>query len=133
MSSAVPPPPIMPDIPAIPRDLVDFEAGEAVGEQAGARAERGDVLAYLARKQANAERIVERNMDADDYAAHTARALSVLIGDLAGGLHEGEALIAPAGTAICEPYTFRDHRTMADVREEESGAALGAISRKGEV
>ncbi|MBB3034031.1 hypothetical protein [Alteriqipengyuania lutimaris] len=117
----------------VPADLVDFEAGESVGERAGQRAERCDVLAYMTRKRENALRIASRGHDEHDYAHHTARALSILIDDLTGGLHEGEALVPPAGTAISEPYPFRKHRNMAEVDGAKPFAPLGALTQTGGV
>lgn len=132
-----------PDVPAVRTDLVGFEAGEDVGERAGRCAERRDAIAYLARKRANALRIVERQMDVDDYAAHTARACTILIGDIAGGLHEGDGFNwssaalaecgepAPAGRPIAEPYPFRQHRTLAEA-DADAGAAIGESTQMGE-
>lgn len=69
-----------------------FEDGEMLGETVGRRAERCDVLRYHERKRDNAMRVAERNPEQADHARSVARAHSVAIDDLRGGLHEGESL-----------------------------------------
>ncbi len=110
-------------VPNAPPCLIGFDAGEDVGERAGARAERADVLAYMRRKRDNAQRVVDRGFDQNDFAAHTVRAISILIDDLTTGLHEGEGLLSPTGTATSEAYPFHNHRTMADVTAAEAAPA----------
>lgn len=61
---------------------------------AAVRAERADVLAFLARKAVNAERIAAKSAEHGDDARSQARALRVAIDDLTAGLHEGETEIA---------------------------------------
>lgn len=108
-----------------------FAEGEALGETVGRRAERGDAVAYLARKRANALRVAERCPDEADHALSTARAMSVAIDDLRGGLHEGEGLLADAPVACVREYPFRDHRTMAEVGFSSEPEA--AMTHVGEV
>lgn len=93
----------------------DFAEGEALGETVGRRAERCDTIAYFRRKRANALAVAKRCPEEADHATSTARAMSVAIDDLRGGLHEGEALVGEHPTGCVREYPFRDHRTMAEV------------------
>lgn len=56
--------------------------------------ELADVLAYLARKRANAERVAAKSPEHADYARWTIRQIDIFAGDLRAGLHQGEAAIA---------------------------------------
>lgn len=93
-------------LPAIPPGMAlrlsvgvaGFAEGEAVGETVGRRSERADTLCYLARKRDNALRIASRSPDQEEHARSTARAMSVAIDDLSGGLHEGESLVSAGPT-----------------------------------
>ncbi|MBX7459534.1 hypothetical protein [Qipengyuania huizhouensis] len=94
-------------LPAIPpgialrlsAEVSDFAEGEAVSETVGRRTERADTLCYLARKRDNALRIASRSPDQEEHARSTARAMSVAIDDLSGGLHEGESLVSARPSA----------------------------------
>lgn len=52
-----------------------------------AECERGDVLAYLARKRVNAETMAARSPEFADEARWTIRQLDVIRDDLRAGLH----------------------------------------------
>ena len=118
-------------LPAIPPSMglriahgaCGFEDGEALGETVGRRAERCDVLRYHERKRDNAMRIAERSPDHADHARSVARAHSIAIDDLRGGLHENEALTSAAPTASALPYPFTHHRTCAEVDESQGRMA----------
>lgn len=77
-------------------ETVAFAEGEGVGEAAGRAAERADVLAYLARKRANAQLLAARSPDFADQAAWIVRQINVFSDDLRGGLHECESLVGQA-------------------------------------
>ena len=132
-------------LPAIPPSMglriahgaCGFEEGEALGETVGRRAERCDVLRYHERKRDNAMLIAERSPDHADHARSVARAHSIAIDDLRGGLHENEALSSVAPTATALPYPFTHHRTMEEVKESslspsdagrEASASLGSAA-----
>jgi len=64
--------------------------------------ERDDVIAYLARRKANAEAIAAtKGLDDEtvDQARDRARQLAVVIGDIETGLHVGAAGVAAAQAA----------------------------------
>lgn len=56
--------------------------------------ERADVLAYLARKRANAETMVKKSAEFADQGRWTARQIMVLEDDIRTGLHVGDAAMA---------------------------------------
>ena len=123
-------------LPAIPPGMAlrlsvgvaDFAAGEALGETVGRRCERADALRYLARKRDNALRIASRSPEQESHARSTARAMSVAIDDLSGGLHEGESLVSAGPSACALPYPFTHHPTLADVGDAQQENADGARS-----
>lgn len=120
---------LLPRMPAgmaerIAYGVCDFAEGEALGETVGRRAERCDMIAYFHRKRANALAVAKRCPEEADHAISTARAMSVAIDDLRGGLHEGEALVGEHPTGCAREYPFRDHRTMAEV-EASTSEAIG--------
>lgn len=97
-----------------------FAEGEGVGEAAGRNTERADVLAFLARKRANAELIATRTPEFADGARQTIRELDILHDHIAGGLHEGAAfttavLAEPEARAAKGLYPFREHRSLAEL------------------
>ena len=92
-----------------------FAEGEALGETVGRRSEQCDVIAYCARKRDNALAVAARNPDEASHATSTARAMSVAIDDLRGGLHDGEGLLGERPIACIREHPFRDQRTMAEV------------------
>ena len=55
--------------------------------------ERRDVLAFLARKRANALTIAARSPDFADEARWIVRQIEILSDDIRAGLHLGEALL----------------------------------------
>lgn len=57
----------------------------------GRRAERRDVLAYLARRRANAQTVAQRSPDHADHARAVVRECDIVSEYLAGALHEGDA------------------------------------------
>ena len=59
--------------------------------RARARSPLADVLAYLARKRANAERMARRLPEFSDEARWTVRQIDIFSQDLRAGLHQGEA------------------------------------------
>lgn len=103
-----------------------FAEGEALGETVGRRAERGDSIAYLRRKRDNALKVAKRSPDHADHARSTARAMSVAIDDLTGGMHEGEGLIGEAPVACIRDYPFLDLRSMAELPEYQGHAEEAA-------
>lgn len=109
-------------------ETLAFARGEGVGEVAGGNAERADVLAYLARKKANAQLIAKRTAEFADEARWIARQLDVLTDDIRGGLHEGAAftaaVLAEGPVAAVDPYPFLDHLTA----EQADAASAGANS-----
>lgn len=54
-------------------------------------ADLDDVLAYLSRKRANAETMLERSPEFEAEARWTIRQIDIFASDLRAGLHEGEA------------------------------------------
>lgn len=56
--------------------------------------ERQDVLAYLARKRANALTMAQRSPEFAEEGRSIARQLEILSDDIRAGLHVGEALLA---------------------------------------
>lgn len=59
--------------------------------RASRASELDDVLAYLARKRANAETMARKSPEFADQARWTMRQIDVFAGDLKAGLHVGEA------------------------------------------
>lgn len=59
--------------------------------RARARGPLADVLAYLARKRANAQRMERRLPEFADEARWTVRQIDIFTDDLRAGLHLGEA------------------------------------------
>ncbi|WP_375290385.1 hypothetical protein [Qipengyuania sp.] len=59
-----------------------------------AQTERSDVLAYLARRRANCELVARKSPEFADGARVQMRQLDVLIDEIRGGMHEGEAQAA---------------------------------------
>lgn len=57
-------------------------------------AEREDVLAYLARKRANAETMAERSAEFAEQGRWTARQIEILEDDIRNGFHVGEVDVA---------------------------------------
>lgn len=74
--------------------VLPARVGKSSRFAAGMLAERQDVLAYLERRQSNAETIAA-NKAADpetrEYAQDRARQLAVVIHEIRTGLHDGEA------------------------------------------
>ena len=93
----------------------DFAEGEALGETVGRRSERADTIRYCERKRDNALRIAARSPDHAEHARSFARAMSVAIDDLSGGMHEGESLTSAAPTGCGLSYPFSHHRTAEEV------------------
>ena len=88
--------------------------GRALGIRK-ATTERSDVLAYMARRRANCALVAERCPEFADDARVQQRQLTILIDEIEGGLHEGEAEIARDRAVACtDPYPFVDHRSMAE-------------------
>lgn len=50
-----------------------------------------DVLAYLARRRANAETVAKRMSESEPFARDRVRQLDVIIEEIRAGLHRGEA------------------------------------------
>lgn len=74
-------------------------AGEAADDNAfveGRLAERGDVIAFLERRHKACETMVKRSPDEAERGGAMMRQLSVLIGDVRAGLHEGDQAVADA-------------------------------------
>lgn len=79
-------------------------------------AERADLLSYLARRKANCSLVAKKSPEFAEAARIQERQLNILIDEIKGGLHEGEAEVARTRAVACnEPYPFRDHRTQAEV------------------
>lgn len=62
----------------------------------GREAERADVLAYLARRRANAATMAENSPEFAEDARARIRELDLIEGDVRAGLHEGAAAVADA-------------------------------------
>lgn len=62
----------------------------------GRVAERRDVIAFLERRQKACETMVKRSPDEAERGGAMMRQLSVLIGDVRAGLHEGDQAVADA-------------------------------------
>jgi len=65
----------------------------AASRRARARGPLADVLAYLARKRANALRMERRLPEFSEEARWTVRQIDIFTDDLRAGLHLGEALL----------------------------------------
>lgn len=77
--------------PAMSLHGIRFEAGMA--------RERGDILAYLRRRQMNALTMAENakgDSEAQDLATDRARQMGIIIQEIETGLHAGEAEVAAA-------------------------------------
>lgn len=69
-----------------------------------AEEERADVLAYLARKAANARTIAARSVEQREAAERDIRCIQVIAGDLLTRMHEGEAEMARADGRPLTPF-----------------------------
>lgn len=64
----------------------------AAGYSFDARTE-ADVLAYLTRKRANAQTMLDRSPEFQDEARWTIRQFDIIADDIRAGLHRGEAAL----------------------------------------
>ncbi|MBX7496785.1 hypothetical protein K3172_13040 [Qipengyuania sp. 6B39] len=80
-----------------------------------AEEERADLLAYMKRRRANCVLVAAKSPEFADDAKVLTRQLDILIDEVGGGLHEGEAEVAATRAVACsEDYPFTGHRTMAE-------------------
>lgn len=83
------------------------------------------MLAYLARRRANCALVAARCPEFADDAKVQERQCSILIDEIAGGLHEGEAIIAAErASAAREDYPFVEHRPLAQFDAGEGTLAV---------
>lgn len=76
--------------------------GSGQDDYALARAdERGDVIAFLLRRWRACETMEQADAGQAERAGIMKRQLSVLIDDIRGGMHEGEAEAAPGAEINC--------------------------------
>lgn len=98
----------------------------------GRQKERADVLAYLARRAANARTVADwarRGGGHDELAEDRRRQLEVIHDELMHRLHEGEAekaLDFPRGADSSRGWPYTDHRSLAEVDADEAAGGISA-------